>query len=362
MSQIVFIGEAYGKDEAQCCSPFVGTAGQELARMLHAAGFSCANLPYKYTSKWKMIDYWTQCPVTLLNVFDERPADNEVELFYASQSAQVSIDKSLPYRKFGSSHKYVLLEKAHHVHALHEKLRELKPNLIVPLGNTALWALGKPASISKQRGNVALSDFGKILPTYHPAAVLRNWSLRHITIADFFKARRESRSPDINIPMRRIAIPESISDLHSWWGEHSPSCSLLAVDIETIRKQQISEVGFAVSPTEALWVPIVTEQRTGNKRHYKAHWSREDEAKVWRFIKQVCESPVPKIGQNLKYDLFWLREKMGICIRNYAEDTMVKSHCWNPEMQKSLGFLASLFLDSVSWKSIRKDAKPGEQE
>lgn len=362
MTEIVFIGEAWGKDEAQVAHPFVGSAGQELARMLHMAGFSCPNLPYKYTSKFTMMDYWAQCPVTLLNVFNERPQDNEIELFYASQSAQVSIDKSLPFRKFGSSHKYVLLEKAHHVRALHEKLRELKPNLIVPLGNTALWALGKPATISKQRGNVALSDFGKILPTYHPAAILRNWSLRHITIADFFKARRESRSPDITIPMRRIAIPESVSDLHDWWAEHSPACSLLAVDIETIRKQQISEVGFAVSPTEALWIPIVTESRVGSRRHYKVHWSREDEVQVWKFIKQVCESPLPKFGQNLKYDIFWLQEKMNISLRNYAEDTMVKAHAWNPELQKSLGFLASLFLDSVSWKSLRKDAKPGEQD
>jgi len=362
MPQIVFIGEAFGRDEEMVQSPFVGAAGCELGRMLHMAGFSCPNIPYKFTSKYAMIDYWSQCPVTLLNVFNERPKDNEVELFYASQSAQVSIDKSLPYRKFGSSHKYVLLEKAHHVHALHEKLRELKPNLIVPLGNTALWALGKPASISKQRGNVALSEYGKILPTYHPAAVLRNWSLRHITIADFFKARRESRSPDIEIKDRTISIPETIQDLYTWWDEHGSKAPLLAVDIETIRKTQISEVGFASSPTEALWVPVVLETRKGNSRSYRRVWSAEDELLVWKFIRMVCESPRPKIGQNLKFDIFWLKEKMNISLRNYAEDCMVKSHCWNPEMQKSLGFLSSLFLDSVAWKSMRRDAKPGESE
>jgi hypothetical protein len=329
--------------------------------MLHTAGFSCPNLPYKHISKWTMLDYWQKTPITLLNTFNERPENNEVELFYASLASGESVDKSLPYRKFGSSHKHVLLSQSHHVHKLRAKLKELKPNLIVPLGNTALWALDLPAAISKQRGNVVQTPYGKVLPTYHPAAVLRNWSLRHITIADLFKARRECKFPQITMKERTISIPETVEDLYGWWETYGYDIELLAIDIETIRKTQISEVGFAASPTQALWIPIVLESRKGNVRQYHRVWSAEDEFRVWSFIRDVCESPVRKVGQNLKYDLYWLSHKMRIHVRNYAEDTMVKCHSWQPEMQKSLGFLSSLFLDEVSWKSIRKDAKPGEE-
>jgi hypothetical protein len=34
---------------------------------------------------------------------------------------------------------------------------------------------------------------------------------------------------------------------------------------------------------------------------------------------------------------------------------MQKAHCWQPELDKNLGFLGSIFMDEVSWKQIRRD-------
>lgn len=355
MTQTVLIGEAWGEKESQTQHPFVGPAGQELARLLHDAGFPCPHLPYKFTSPWTMRSYWQQVPLTLLNTFNSQPPANNVEAYYASLSEEIPVDKSFGFRKFGSAHKYVLSQHAHDITKLHNTLAELQPNLIIALGNTALWALGLPTKISQLRGHIAKTRWGKVLPCYHPAAVIRNWKHRHITVVDLFKARRESQTPDVSVQDRTIYIPETAAEAWAWWEErkHAP---LLSIDIETERKTQISEFGVAVSPTEALWIPFLLKE---NGRYIRP-FPFEQEVSLWKLVKEICESPTPKLGQNFKYDVYWLAHKMGIAVNNWIEDTMVKAHIWQPEMQKSLGFLGSLFLDEVSWKGIRKDSK-GEE-
>jgi hypothetical protein len=55
---------------------------------------------------------------------------------------------------------------------------------------------------------------------------------------------------------------------------------------------------------------------------------------------------------------------MTFCWKNYgiptpapAEDTMLLHHAMQPEMEKGLGFLASVYTDEASWKFMRKGAK-----
>jgi uracil-DNA glycosylase len=359
MTPIVFVGEAWGREEDIFKSPFVGASGQELYRMLGTAGFPCAALPYNFVSSSRMSRLWEPFPHPILNVFNCRPPDpegkNRVETFYARLSENLSIDRTLPRRKFGSANMFVKQEYASHVHELRAKLEELKPNLIIALGATALWALGLATSIGKLRGSVAPSPYGKVLPVYHPAAILRNWSLRTVSILDFFKALRESAYPEIRTKDRFILTSPTIDDLYSWWEEHGSKAKLLAVDIETLKKQQISELGVAASSTQALHIPFVIEIRTGNRKHYQQHWFNvKEEVKAWQFVKMVYESDIPKVGQNvLQYDAYWLLKDMGIQLRNVVHDTMTLAHCWNPELEKSLGFLGSIFLDERSWKGIR---------
>jgi hypothetical protein len=303
-----------------------------------------------------MLSYWKEVPLTLLNTFNSQPPGNNIESYYASLSEDLPVNKSFGVRRFGSSHKYVLTQHAEDITKLHDTLSQLQPNIIIALGNTALWALGLPAKISQLRGHIAKTRYGKVLPTYHPAAVIRNWSHRHIAVVDLFKAKRESTSPHVSILDREITIPESYQDARDWW-EARRSAPLLSIDIETERKTQISEFGIATSPTEALWIPFLLKE---NNRYIRP-FGFEEEVSLWKLVKEICECPTPKIGQNLKYDIYWLAHKMGIALNNWSEDTMVKAHVWNPEMQKSLGFLGSLFLDEISWKGIRKDSK-GESQ
>lgn len=302
-----------------------------------------------------MTQLWANFPHPLLNVFNERPADNKIDLFFALLRDNVEVDRSIKPRRMGSANGYVRADKAHHVHKLHEDLARLRPNLIVALGATACWALGLSTSIGKIRGSVHLTPFGKVLPIYHPASILRKWDQRVTSIIDFVKARREMTHPDIRPTERVIWTEPTIEDLYTWWETYGKKCELLSVDIETIRNCQISEVGFASSSTMALHVPFLIEfPRNHFTRFYK---TLDEEVKAWQFVKMVLESDVPKIGQNLKYDAYWLVKEMGIAVRNWRDDTMQMSHTWQPEFQKSLRFLGSIFLNEADWKHLRADAK-----
>jgi uracil-DNA glycosylase len=353
MPKLVLVGEAWGEHEALYEHPFVGAAGQELFRMLTQAGFSGEPLPYRYISPLTMRQRWSLFSYPLLNVFNARPADNNIELFYGKPRDAAPLDKTLPPRRFGMSTHFVLEQHAFHVHALHAALRANPPNLIVALGATACWALGLGTGISKLRGFVHESAFGKVLPVYHPAAILRNWSLRGVTVLDLFKARREMQFAGFRLIEREIWTEPSVEDLWTWWEQHGERSSLLSFDIETLRKQQISEIAFASDSQHALHIPFCWQEG----RVYRQWWpDARTELQAWKFVKHVCESDVPKIGQNgIQYDCFWLAKELGITVRNVLEDSMTKAHCWQPELEKSLGFLGSVFLDDKSWKSIRRE-------
>lgn len=354
----VFVGEAWGEAEARFEVPFIGSAGQELFSMLGKTGFHPDKTSQYQVSPMTMIGKWTSFPHPLLNVFNERPShdSNDVQLFYAHRKDNIPLDASFGPRRFGSGNFHVKADKAHHIHKLHKQLKELKPNLIIPMGATACWALGLGASIGKLRGFVHETPFGKTLPIYHPAAILRNWSLRAITLLDLTKARREMKFPGFRLIEREIWTEPTINDLWNWWHTYGIKSPLLAVDIETLRNQQISEVGFASDKHHALHIPFVWEDKLATPKKYHQWWSStQEEVKAWEFVKYVCESAVPKIGQNLKYDAFWLAKEMGIAINNWQHDTMVGCHAWQPELGKSLYDLGAMFLDEKSWKSIRKD-------
>ena len=98
-----------------------------------------------------------------------------------------------------SKHGYIDKKYQPELERLADELEEANPNVTVAMGNTAMWALLGKTSISKLRGTVQLSTHTltglKVLPTYHPAAIFRQYSLRPIVVLDLRKARRESELP-----------------------------------------------------------------------------------------------------------------------------------------------------------------------
>jgi uracil-DNA glycosylase len=327
---IVIVGEAWGAEEARQRLPFVGPSGWHLTQMLEEAGISRAD-----------------CFLT--NVFNlQPPGGNDVENLCGDK------DRAIPNRGPLKPGKYVRAEYAPELVRLEEELRGIRPNLIIGLGNTASWAIIRTTGISKIRGTIVDSPFGKFIPTFHPAAIIRDWPLRAVTVLDLKKAARESSFPEVIRPKREIWIEPTLSDLEIFYDRYlrEASCTLLAFDIETAGTQ-ITCIGFAPSRDVALVIPFTDPRREGG-----SYWpTLEDESRAWNFVRRVLDLPVPKLAQNGAYDYHFLWKIYGIAPRAFAHDTMLLHHSLYPESEKGLGFLGSVYTNEASWKLMRSRGK-----
>lgn len=325
MTRIAIVGEAWGRHEEIQRAPFVGYSGHLLTQMLAEA----------------KIDR-SQCFLT--NVFNLRPkpTDDIANLCGPDRNAYPPLSRG----------KYLRPEYFKEVHRVVSEIRSLRPNLVILAGNTACWAFLQSTGITKIRGTVTYSTVlptQKCLPVYHPAAVTREWDLRPVTVLDLIKAERESHFPEVRRPERTVFIEPTLTDLEWFYVRHILPSKRIAVDIETLG-EQITCIGFATSPSYALCVPFLDPRRAGQN-----YWlSESDEREAWAFIYKYLHTPQPKTFQNGIYDLYFLWKSYGLTVTNCAEDTMLLHHALQPESEKGLGFLGSVYTNEASWKLMRK--------
>lgn len=144
-ADIMFIGEAPGRDEDLKGEPFVGRAGQLLDKMLTAI-------------ELKREDIY------IANILKCRPPDNRDPQPHESESC-------LPH--------------------LAEQIRLIKPKLICSLGRIAAQILlDTKTPLSKMRGRFYDVAGSKMLVTFHPAALLRNPNFKRDAWEDLKLLRR----------------------------------------------------------------------------------------------------------------------------------------------------------------------------
>lgn len=324
-AKIALVAEAWGQQEELTRIPLVGTTGQELNRMLEEAGIERST-----------------CFAT--NVFALRPRDNKMDSLCLDKKGVGGKTYTLPATNMG---KYIEPRFLPELTRLAEELTIVCPNLIIALGAISCWALLQSAKIGSIRGTTSealLVPKQKVLATYHPSAVYRNWALRPIVVADLMKAKREAEFPEVRRPQRFVLVRPSIPEMYAWWAQHAPTTQNLAVDIETI-KGQIRNIGFATSRQHAINIPFIVRGIS--------YWPTiSGEWAARQFVQMVLESPLPKIFQNGLYDIQYIW-KEGMKVQNVREDTMLLHHALYPEMQKGLGFLGSIYSNEPAWKLLR---------
>lgn len=353
---VVLLGEAMGEAEVRLGCGFVGPSGVELLRLLDESGLiQLTSVDRDYISRYyttgdsRQIDMiWRLHPeVHRSNVFQLHPPGNNLAAFCGPRAEGIpGYPPILPS-------KYIRTEYTPQLERLRDELCTLDPDLIICLGNTALWALCGSTGISKVRGTTRLSTHlatgFKLLPTYHPAAVLRQWELRPTVVADLMKAAREAEYPEIRRPAREIWIEPTLEDLYAFYETWMRNCSLLSVDIETAGTQ-ITNIGFAPSPNVAINIPFHDSRRANG-----SYWPNlAAESAAWKFVRGVlCDPTIPKLFQNGLYDLAFLWRSVRIPTLGASEDTMLLSHALQPESLKGLGYLGSIYSDEGAWKQDR---------
>jgi len=137
-SPLMFVGEAPGADEDEQGEPFVGAAGQLLTKIIQATGLSRAD-------------------VYIANILKCRP-DTPGQSAGNRKPTPEEMTTCIPY--------------------LHEQIDLIQPRVIVALGATAVEGLlGKTVGITKLRGHWQMYRGTPLMPTYHPAYLLRNQAL-----------------------------------------------------------------------------------------------------------------------------------------------------------------------------------------
>lgn len=327
-AKIALVGEAFGEQEDIVKRPFIGSSGQELRRMLRECG----------------IDY-NSCFAT--NVFNFRPPSNNLDYLCGSKSDVGGKAYTKEHLKQG---KYIHPRFFGELERLEAELSAVRPNLTIALGATACWAITGSGRIGALRGTTCeLSGSGpsgaKVLATYHPSAVMRNWAYRPIVLADFMKAKREAEFPEIRRPQRFVLVNPTLAEIDEWRLKHAQDCRLLSIDIET-RRKMITMIGFATSRSQAIVIPFMDSR-------FKRYWpTLADEVNAWRGVQAFLTLDVPKLFQNGLYDMQYILG-MSLRLTRVEEDAMLLHHSMYPELQKGLGFMGSIYTQEPAWKLMR---------
>ena len=329
-AKIFICGEAPGEQEEYSGIPFIGGSGQELEDMCLEAGFNLRR------------DCW------ITNVLLTRPPNNKLGEFCVSKK-DLPAGYDLPPLSQGQ---YLHPEFIPELTRLYAEVERIKPNIIVALGNTPLWAFTGSYGITALRGAIQHTKWGKLLPTYHPAYILRDWSKRTIALADLAKAKYESEFPEIRRPERYVLVDPTFAEVVQWI-DTAIECGVVSCDVET-KRRQITTIGFAYSPSEAISIPFYDARKPHQGYSY---WPKEEEVAIRLHIQRLLACRNKKVFQNGLYDIQYLLAEGFRPWLGEMEDTMLQHHALYPEMPKSLGFLGSVYSNEASWKILRRRKK-----
>lgn len=315
--RILLVGRDPGENEMESGRPFVGKAGQLLDELLAEGGLR-------------------RSEVNITNVVPVQPAGND---FNAHEERNVEQG----------------------IRDLHRLVAELKPSLIVTLGNEAAYSLvdGWPSrgrgiygakDITERRGYFwSAGDKGEVLTTLHPSGILRKQVPgRFLAAKDFSRARAfvgGHLAIEVPPPTRRLSSYSIVTQL--------VSSQLLAWDIET--KWDMNSL---------LWCGFCGD----DLQPYAASYPYE----FRMYGIPVLTNPVRKVGHNVKFDVSTTDTIEGIRVVGVDDDTQQMWWALEPELagdddaggdeteetrhgkrmtRKGLAFLMSIMHNVRWWKN-----------
>lgn len=341
---IVLIGESWGADEARAKKPFVGSSGYELDRMLSTAGIN-------------------RHDILCTNVIAAQPQGNETWRFFNPRISHSGA------RVRGLSPSDLVTQD---LQRTYQQIAYFPRKLVIAAGNYALWATSGctgseiiresnnrpvpkelqtwgPTGIMNWRGSMLYYEpipslaqplVGlPLLPIIHPAAILRAWYLRDVTIQDLKKRVPQALHTGWSYASTTLAPPtfdETISYLKKWLNDPHP---VLAVDIETA-KGLITCLGIADSANFAVSIPFV---KLTPSQSLDSYWTPEQEATIVHLLRMLFKYPHLKlVGQNFIYDTQYIQRWLGVTPHLWF-DTMLAQNVIFPGTPKDLGYLSSIY-------------------
>ncbi len=330
-AKLMILGEGPSYEETAALKPFVGPSGRELDKLLKDTGINRS-------------DCW------ISNVFKyeipQNTSGKKIPAWVRANNIGLDVEKSLQ--------------------ELQNEINSIKPNCILGLGGTALWALTgiKPKSKKKDpddqlsprvptggiqlyRGSIMQGMGRKCVNTYHPAHLLHQqgeikgyWN-RQIMIFDMKRAYVQSKFPEIILPQRNLQICRNSYEL-AQFRELYKNKIKMAADIEANGTCLPVCIGLAFNKYHGMCIPLWNTDDI-------SHIPTSDLVEIWIMLAEMLyEKEI--IGQNFNYDRDKIR-RLGFIIRKLVSDTMFKAFTINPELPKGLPFNTSIYTEEPFYKN-----------
>lgn len=310
-AKILLVGEAPGEQEYDQLRPFVGPSGDILMNVLARNGIDRGE-------------------VRLANLSHRRPFHNKFEKLLGSEELKRSINDLYAY------------------------IEQHKPTVIAALGAWPLAFLTGKKGIKKWRGSILSyinDETIKVIPTFHPSAVLRDRGYYPTFDLDIKRIISDSAFREKKLPVRKFVTDPRGLELEEWTQKLCES-EYLAVDIETVKKSKyILCVGFSPSPD--VGVCIVPTHHEGRKA-----------------IERILMCDAAKIFQFGTFDTLQLTDngytindpKGAALERLYYWDTLLAQHAQASELPRSLEYLASIYTREPYYKTEGRGTIPDDNK
>ena len=301
---VLFIGEAPGKTEQETGLAFQGRAGKLLQKTLQEIGitdFAIANV--------------VACRPEGLNaygkVIDRKPTSTEI-------------------RHCGDNFDAIV--------------NHIKPRFIVALGATACTRLKVKGGITAVRGVMCETPYGKVLPIFHPAYILRspNFKVEFKQDLNLLKSFIEG-NVDIKKPQGDYIIIEDPTEMEAL-EKDMDSRKAFSFDIETdglrFFDSVIMGIGFCNRVGQAYYVPL---HKSVSKEPY---WGEHQED-VIDSLRRIMTNSVKKMAHNGKFDVKFIEHQWEIKVRNFAVDTMLLHYILDENRPHGLKTLAGFYFPEM---------------
>ncbi len=256
-AKIAIVGEAPDTHDVRLRRPFSGQAGDLLNRSLATVGINRRD-----------------CYLT--NVIKVQPPRDKITTYIdLSKNVPKITDDFYRYREM-----------------LKEELIAVNPNLIIAVGEVALFALTNQRKIIKRRGSILESILlpgVKILPILQPKEALRQYLYQHYIRFDLLKAKRESQIAGYVDDSRTYLLKPNFSEVMDFLGVMKKS-DLVGFDIE-VAFGHMSCISFAGSTNMAMTIPFI--------EGIKPYWEEAEELAIIKRIAELLgDATIKKVAQN----------------------------------------------------------------
>lgn len=284
--------------------------------------------------------------------------EDEVEKPFAGKSGQL-LDATL--EKFGLSRKDCFLTNVNKCrppenrtpnkteqkacrHYLDDEIDMVKPKFILLVGNTALSVIKKSGIMSK-RGELFWLGDAVVLPTVHPAAVLRNPRYASVFDTDVGTFARIVRGEDAEVPAPKTILVKDKKALVAC-AKSIMISEAVSYDLENTGFDELAEdaeivtIGISPKPGLAFVVPI----------NHPDHVWKAPERVLQTVGNALVYTKAKRIAHNAKYDDKWLQQFGSNVSADF--DTMIAAHVLDENRFKGLKPLAQQLLGVDPWADV----------